>query len=134
MLEILHSLENIAVGLDPLVLVVPGIITVALGLTVWLGGLGFYKQMLVLVGAIAGATIGFLIAKQALVFTALGACVGIGLALIFRRLFVVALVAALAGSAVLLILPTAPTTAATSIHGSGNICSVLGVRELLGVS
>ena len=95
MIEILKNFEQVAGGLSPLVLVVPGLLIAALGLFIWLGGLGFRRALLALVGATAGALCAFLVASQNAALIALTALVIALVAAIFQRLFTAVLLGAL---------------------------------------
>lgn len=87
MLEILKNFEQIAARLSPAVLVVPGVVLVALGLVTWLGGLGFRRPVLGLVGAALGAGIALTVvpgqAAPAVLVAFLTGLIG----LLFQRFF-----------------------------------------------
>jgi len=73
MLEILQDFESAVggdVGLSPLVLIGPGLVCVIVGLFIWLGGLGFRKLLVAVVGVIIGSMCGFFIVGG--VFSGLG--------------------------------------------------------------
>lgn len=55
MVEILKSFEQAAAWFRPIVLLLPGLLATALGLFVWLGGLGFRRVLLAVLGAVVGA-------------------------------------------------------------------------------
>lgn len=99
MVEILKSFELIATQLSPIVLVLPGLIATALGLFIWLGGLGFRRTLLALVGALAGATVGFCAANQHLAVVVLSGVLGALVGALLRRFFS-ALLAGLLGAVV----------------------------------
>jgi len=78
MLQMIYHIESIALGLNPIILVISGIIFVAAGLSIWLGGLAFGKISMAIIGAIAGLACGFIIKEQItlwLVLSAFGGCV-----------------------------------------------------------
>ena len=73
MLEILQDLESAICGtvrLSPVVLVGPGLIFVIAGLFIWLGGLGFRKQLVAVAGAITGGICGFFAIGQNIILAA----------------------------------------------------------------
>lgn len=104
MLEVLESLERVAVRLSPIVLVLPGLILTALGLFVWLGGLGFRRLLMGLVGALAGGVLGYSLAGRNVVVTVAAALALTFVAAIFQRLFAAVILGVLAAAVVFLVL------------------------------
>jgi len=88
MLEIGLNLEQTAAGFKPIALIVPGLAAVLVGLFVWLGGLGFRKILVVVVGAVSGAGCGFFIAGANIILAMLLAVVAVVIAVIFERIFI----------------------------------------------
>jgi hypothetical protein len=96
MLEILKNFEQAAAGFAPLVLIVPGLVILAVGLFVWLGGLGFKRLLVGLVGAISGVIFGFYLLRRNFIATTISTTAAILVAIIFERLFIAIILAALA--------------------------------------
>jgi hypothetical protein len=96
MLEIAQNFEQMAAEFSTIVLIASGLACLIGGLFIWLGGLGFRKLLVALVGGLAGGICAFFLAGQnvipALVSAALAAC----LAVVFERLFITIVTAALA--------------------------------------
>ena len=96
MFEILQDFEQMAAWFSPIVLVGPGLTAVIVGLFVWLGGLGFRKVLVTVLGAVSGGICGFFIIGQNIVATALLAVVAALIAIILQRIFITILAACLA--------------------------------------
>ena len=64
MLQILQEFEQTAARFSPVVLIAPGVVAVIIGLFIWLGGLGFKKVLVVILGAVAGWLCGFFIGAR----------------------------------------------------------------------
>jgi len=96
MLEILQDFEQAAARFAPLVLIVPGLAAVIIGLFVWLGGLGFRRLMVALLGAIAGGLCGFFLIGRNLGATVVSAGLAALIAIIFEKVFIIVLAVALA--------------------------------------
>ncbi len=91
MLEILQDFESAVggdVGLSPLVLIGPGLVCVIVGLFIWLGGLGFRKLLVAVVGVIIGSMCGFFIVGRNFISAAFSAALAAVIAIIFERLFI----------------------------------------------
>jgi hypothetical protein len=102
MLEAAQHFEEIAVRFNHGVIVGLGLITVLLGLFIWLGGLGLRKTLLALAGAVAGGVCGFLASGRNLVLTVIAAAAAAAIAVIFERVFITILAAGLvAGFAII---------------------------------
>ena len=87
MVETLKSFEEVAGRFDPPVLIVPGLVMVALGLFVWLGGLGLRRALFAVIGAVAGGAAAVLIGDQNSVVAGVSAAVTACVAAAFQRLF-----------------------------------------------
>ncbi len=88
MLEIAQYLEQTAVRFNPIVLVGPGLAAVLLGLFVWLGGLGFRRTLVAIVGAVSGGICGFFItARNTVPAMALAAITAV-IAITFEKIFI----------------------------------------------
>lgn len=96
MLEIIQNFEQIAAGLNPFVLIGPGLAAVLVGLFVWLGGLGFRKVLVAVAGAISGAILGFFVIGNNIILAIVLMGVTAVIAIIFERAFITILTAALA--------------------------------------
>lgn len=104
MLEIARQLEQTAVWFDPVVLIGPGLACVLLGLFVWLGGLGFRRALVAIVGAVSGGIGGFFISGRNIVPAVVSAGLAAVIAIMFERIFIAILagvLAAILGFAVL---------------------------------
>lgn len=87
MVEVFKSFEQVAGRFNPLVLVVPGLVMVALGLFVWLGGLGFRRVLFIVLGAAAGGLSALLIVSDNGVIAGASAMAAGFLAAVFQRAF-----------------------------------------------
>jgi hypothetical protein len=104
MLEIARQLERAAVWFSPVILIGPGLAVVLLGLFVWLGGLGFRKTLMAIVGAVSGGICGFFISGRNIVSVTVTAGLSAVLAIMLERVFITILagiLAAILGFAVL---------------------------------
>ena len=96
MLEILQNFEQTAARFSPIVLIGPGLATVLVGLFIWLGGLGFKRLLAAAAGAVSGGICGFFIVGRNIMAAIILAGVAAVIAIIFERLFITILAAALA--------------------------------------
>jgi len=87
MIEVLKNFEQAAGRLNPLVLIVPGLVMVATGLFVWLGGLGMRRTLSAVAGAVTGGMAAALIARQGAMIAVICAVVAAIIATVFQRLF-----------------------------------------------
>ncbi len=87
MIEVFKSFEQVAGRFNPLVLIVPGLVLVALGLFVWLGGLGFRRVLFALLGAAAGGVTALLAVSENGMVAGASALVAAFLAAMFQRAF-----------------------------------------------
>jgi len=109
MLEVALHFEKAASRFDPAVMIGPGIACLIIGLFIWLGGLGFRRLLVAIVGAVGGAICGFFVIGHNVVFAVVLAAVFAIVATIFERIFITILAAALAmvlSFAVMAVLPT----------------------------
>jgi hypothetical protein len=86
MVEILKSFEQVAGRLNPLVMIVPGLLMVALGLFVWLGGLGMRRVLFAMIGAVAGGAAALLFVSQNGTIAGAAAIVAAVAAAVFQRI------------------------------------------------
>ncbi|HUW19531.1 MAG TPA: hypothetical protein VMW16_09535 [Sedimentisphaerales bacterium] len=96
MLQIAQNLERMAAKLSPAVLIGAGLVTVLLGLFIWLGGLGLRKILVPLIGAFGGGICGFFLADRNILPTLFSVLVGAILAVILEKIFITIMTAALA--------------------------------------
>lgn len=96
MLEFFQNFEQVAARFTPLVLIVPGLTAVIVGLFIWLGGLGFRRLLVALVGAISGSICGFFLISRNITSAVVSAGLVALIAIIFQRVFIAILTAALA--------------------------------------
>lgn len=96
MLQILQEFELTAARFAPIVLIGPGVLTVIIGLFVWLGGVGFRGVLAVILGAIAGWICGYFIAGENIIAAAASAVIVAVIALLLQRAFITVLAASLA--------------------------------------
>jgi len=96
MLEILQDFEQMAARFSPIVLIGPGLTAVIVGLFVWLGGLGFTRALVTVLGAVSGGICGFFIIGRNIMATAVLAVVAALIAIILQRIFITILAACLA--------------------------------------
>ncbi|OHB64112.1 MAG: hypothetical protein A2Y77_11540 [Planctomycetes bacterium RBG_13_62_9] len=87
MVDVLKSFEQVSDRLNPLVLVVPGLVMVAAGLVVWLGGLGLRRVLLAVLGAAAGWIAAMLLVGRSSITAGASALAAACIAAIFQRLF-----------------------------------------------
>jgi len=96
MLELLKNLEKTAANLNPVVLLVPGIILLVVGLFIWLGGMKFRKSFSAFIGGLAGGLGGYLLSGRNPAFGCITAVVSMVLALLLKRIFISVLAAIIA--------------------------------------
>jgi hypothetical protein len=96
MLEIAQQLEQTAVWFSPVILIGPGVACVLLGLFVWLGGLGFRRVLVVIVGAVSGGICGFFISSRNITTAAVSAGITAVIAIMLERIFIAILAGVLA--------------------------------------
>jgi hypothetical protein len=96
MFEIARYLEQMAVRFEPAVLIGPGLAAVLLGLFVWLGGLGFRRTLVAIVGAVSGGICGFFMSARNIVPAMVSAGIAAVVAIMFEKIFITMLVGVLA--------------------------------------
>ncbi len=94
MLEILQNFERAAQNC-PVVVILPGLAAAVVGLFVWLGGLSFKRPLAGLIGATAGGIAGFFLVGRNVASIAAAAGMAGLIAIIFDRVFIMILAAAL---------------------------------------
>jgi len=98
MLEIAQNFEQMTATLSPIILIAPGLVCVIVGLFVWLGGLGFRRLLVAVVGAVGGCICGFFIIGRNVMSAMISAGAAVVIAIIFERFFITILTAALAAA------------------------------------
>ena len=98
MLETIQNFESVmgqAARDNPLVVIAPSSAAVAVGLFVWLGGLGFKRVLMAIAGAAGGAALGYFVIGWGVIPTAISAGMAAVIAAIFDRVFIALLAAIL---------------------------------------
>ncbi|MFZ0035092.1 MAG: hypothetical protein WAK60_08920 [Sedimentisphaerales bacterium] len=98
MFEIARYLEQMAVRFEPAILIGPGLAAVLLGLFVWLGGLGFRRTLVVIIGAVSGGICGFFMSARNIVPATVSAIIAAVAAIIFEKIFITITAGVLAGA------------------------------------
>jgi len=131
MVEVLQNFEQAARRISPLILIGPGLAGVLLGLFVWLGGAGFKKYLLAVVGASTGAVLGFLVIGRNALWAAALAGVAAVVAAILQRVFVAILAAALAAAITFAVLarPYAGEASAAAAAAGGTQAVILDASQ-----
>ncbi len=96
MFQILQEFEQTAARFSPFILIAPGVAVVLIGLFTWLGGLGFRKVVVVVLGAVAGWVGGYFIAGRNVMSAAASAIITAVLAVLLERVFITIFAALLA--------------------------------------
>lgn len=96
MFEIALHFEQMATQLRPIILISVGLACVIIGLFLWLGGLGFRKVLVIVVGAVSGGVCGFFITDRNIVSAGILAALAVFVAILFEKIFITILAAALA--------------------------------------
>ena len=78
MFEAFHNLEQVSRYFAPQVVIFPGVLSLVLGLIIWLGGLRWNRLIAVLVGALAGALLACRITEYQIPTITLAVLVGGG--------------------------------------------------------
>ena len=89
MLEIALHFEQMATRLRPVILIGPGLACVTIGLFLWLGGLGFRKVLLIIVGAVSGGVGGFFVTGHNIVLAGISAALTVLIAILFEKTFII---------------------------------------------
>jgi hypothetical protein len=98
MVEIARYLEQMAVQFKPAILIGPGLAAVLLGLFVWLGGLGFRRTLVAIIGAVSGGICGFFMSTRNIVPATVSAIIAAVVAIIFEKIFITITAGILAGA------------------------------------
>jgi len=135
MVVILKSFEDVATKLSPIILVLPGLTAMALGLFLWLGGLGFRRLLLAVVGVLTGVFCALCVVGENLAAMALAGLAVAFLAVIFQRFFAAVVLGALAGAGAFLMVAWSSLglqqgTVANGLS-SGDVGQTLSVAESL---
>jgi hypothetical protein len=111
MLEILQNFEfsMSAARLSPPVLVGSGLTGVAVGLSVWLGGLGLKRILVALAGAVCGGIVGFLVIRRGTVAASIVAAITAIIAIRCERVSL-ALIAGVLAASVSFVVLAGPST------------------------
>ena len=96
--EIVPNIEQAAKWFSPVILAAPGVAALLLGLIIWLGGLGFKKVLTAIIGAVAGAAIGFFVIECDVISSLVLAVLVAVIAAVIDRVFIVILAAVLAAA------------------------------------
>jgi len=96
MLEILQNFEQAAARFAFSVLIVPGLVVLIVGLFVWLRGLSLRRLLAGLIGAFTGAICGFFLFSRNIITTVIATGLAVLIAIMFQRLIITILLAALA--------------------------------------
>ena len=91
MLEMFQNFEQAATKLAPLTLIVPGLAAIIVGLFIWLGGLGFRRLLIAIVGAVSGGFGGYFLVGQNIITAVVIAGIAALIAMIFEKLFFIIL-------------------------------------------
>jgi len=95
MLEILQNFEQVTARFAPVILIVPGLVAIIVGLFIWLGGLRFRRPLITLVGAVTGGICGFFLISRNIIAATLAAGLAALIAIVFERLIITVLLAAI---------------------------------------
>ncbi len=87
MIESLKNLEQTAPGLEPVILVGPGLTCVLLGLFLWLAGSAFRRPLAAVAGLLAGAACGFVVIGRNTMSLTIAAAAGCLIAAIIERAY-----------------------------------------------
>lgn len=136
MLEIIQNFEQVTTRFAPLVLIAPGLAAIIVGLFIWLGGLGFRRLLVALMGSISGGICGFFLSSRNIISVTITAGLAAIIAIIFERLFITILLAALVaafGFAILLgpYIPAADTANSSKIATQGSTVTISQSVEIV---
>ncbi len=101
--ESLQNFERVAVSFSPIVLIGLGTAAVVFGLFLWVGGLGFRRILVAILGTVSGSIFGFFIIGHNIVALVLAAIAAF-IAVILERVFITIVAASLAAVLALIIL------------------------------
>ncbi len=103
MFEAFQNLEQVSRYFAPQAVIFPGVLSLVLGLFIWLGGLRWNRPIAVLVGVLAGALLACWITEYQIPTITLVVLVGGGLGMLFKRAAVILIGVVIAAMAVLII-------------------------------
>ena len=103
MFEASQNLEQVSLYFAPQVVIFPGILSLVLGLFIWLGGLCWNRLIAVLVGVLAGVLLACQVTEYQIHTITLAVLVGGGLGMLFKRAVVVLVGVVIAVMAILMI-------------------------------
>jgi hypothetical protein len=98
MVEVCQHFEQAAARFSPAILLGGGAAAVVLGLFVWLGGLGLRKVLFAVAGAVAGGISGFFITDGNFILAAAAAALGVVIAVVLGRIFIILLAGVIAAA------------------------------------
>ncbi len=113
MFEAFQNLEQISRYFAPQVVIFPGVLSLVLGLIIWLGGLRWNRPIAVLVGALTGALLACRVTEYQIPTITLAVLMGGGLGMLFKRAAVV-LVGVVIVAMVVLIITAGPIQETTN--------------------
>ena len=94
--EIAQNFEQIATRFSPIILIGLGLVCVIVGLFIWLGGFGFKKLLMCVIGSVGGGICGFFIIGRNIMAAALLGGFAAVIVIMFERIFITILAVALA--------------------------------------
>jgi hypothetical protein len=104
MVDVLKSFEQVSGRLNPLVLVVPGLVMAVAGLVVWLGGLGLRRVLLAALGAALGWIAAMLFVGKSNIIAVVSELAAACIAAIFQRVITALLLGLLSFGAAFVVL------------------------------
>ena len=138
MFEAFQNLEQVSRYFAPQAVIFPGVLSLVLGLFIWLGGLRWNRLIAVLVGALAGALLACRVTEYQIPTITLAVLVGGGLGMLFKRAAIVLVGVVIAAMAVLIIAagPIRETTnpsppAENQLSDIDNTAERLNIKESL---
>jgi hypothetical protein len=137
MFEAFQNLEQVSRYFAPQLVIFPGVLSLVLGLFIWLGGLRWNKLIAVLVGALAGVLLAYWITECQIPTIALAVLVGGGSGMLFKRAVVILVGVVIAAMAVLIITAgpiretTNPPLAENQLSNIDDSAERLNIKESL---
>ena len=98
MIEIFQNFEQMTGRFAPLVMIISGIVSLLLGLSIWLGGLALRKGFIAIAGLFGGCIVGLFVVGRNLFSASLTGALAMLSALILEKLLFILLAAALAAA------------------------------------
>lgn len=96
MFNICLNFEHQAGSFSSIVLIAPGLIAVIAGLFVWIGGIGFRRTLIAIVGAVAGAVLGLFISGRNPLLIITSAFIAAFAAVVLEKIIITVITALLA--------------------------------------